>query len=171
MAKFKDGDLVYHAKHGAGTVSGTRKVEVGGSRQLYYVVKLASGSELMLPVSQAECMHALRSAKAISRVLSATPENLAVDFRQRRTVIERKISSGDPLESAEVYRDLMWRDHNGRLSNSDREFMNSMRKRLIDILSIQKDSDIQDASRWLDAKLQKITGEWSLQDGESGEVA
>ena len=138
---------------------------------MYYIVTLASGSELMLPVSQAGCMSSLRTAKAISRVLSARPENLAVDFRQRRTVIEQKISSGDPLESAEVYRDLMWRDHTARLSNSDREFMNSMRKRLIDILSIQDDPDIKEASKWLDAKLQTISGLWSMQDGESGEVA
>jgi RNA polymerase-interacting CarD/CdnL/TRCF family regulator len=159
-AGFKGGDLVYHAHLGAGTVICTRKVDLDGSSQPYYVVELASGSKLMLPVTQAGQICSLKTLKAIGEVLSATPEDLAVDYRQRRSGIEEKINSGDQLESAEVFRDLAWREHTDRLSGTDREVMNDMRKRLIDILSIQADLDIQEAARWLEAKLQKITLSW-----------
>jgi RNA polymerase-interacting CarD/CdnL/TRCF family regulator len=170
-AGFKDGDLVYHAHHGAGTVICIQKVNIGGSSQSYYVVELASGSKLMLPVTQAGQICSLRTLKAISEVLSATPEDLAVDYRQRRTGIEEKINSGDQLESAEVFRDLAWRAHNAQLSGTDREVMNNMRKRLIDILSVQADLDIREAAQWLELKLQKITRSWSALGEGTGEIA
>ena len=44
--------------------------------------------------------------------------------------------------------------------------MNSMKKRLIDILSIQTDLDIQEATQWLELTLQKITLSWSTTDEE-----
>ncbi len=169
-AGFKDGDLVYHARHGAGTVICIRKVNIGGSSQPYYVVELVSGSKLMLPVSQAEQICSLRSLGAISEVLSATPEDLAVDYRQRRTGIEEKINSGDQLESAEVFRDLVWREHTAQLSGTDREVMNNMKKRLIDILSIQTNLDIQEAAQWLELELQKIARSWPTLSEGAGEI-
>lgn len=164
MAKFNNGDLVYHTHHGAGTVISTRKMEVSGSSRLYYVVELASGSRLMLPVDEAGRICSLRTLKAISDVLSATPEDLAVDYRQRRTGIEEKINSGDQLQSAEVVRDLAWREHNAQLSNTDKEFMKNMKKRIVDILSIQTDLDIQEASQWLELSLQEIIVAWPTVD-------
>jgi RNA polymerase-interacting CarD/CdnL/TRCF family regulator len=128
------------------------------------VVELVSGSKLLLPVNQAGRICPLRTSKAISEVLSAAPEDLAADYHQRRRDIENKIKSGDQLQYAEVFRDLAWRGHNAQASNTDREFMNSMKKRLIDILSIQTDLDIREAAQWLELTLQKITLSWSTDE-------
>lgn len=157
MAKYKNGDLVYHAHHGAGTVISIQKMGVSGASRLYYVVKLVSGCKLMLPVDLVGQICSLRTSSAIGEVLLSTPKDMAVDYHQRRADIEKKSTSGDPLHSAEILRDLAWREHNTQLCNTDKEFMNSMKKRLIDILSIQTDMDVQKAAQWLESTLQKIT--------------
>jgi RNA polymerase-interacting CarD/CdnL/TRCF family regulator len=170
MDSFENGDLVYHAHHGAGTVISTQEVDIAGSTRLYYVVELATGSRLMLPTSQAECMCSLRTSKAIGDVLSATPENLASDYRTRRAGIEQKINSGDQLQSAEVVRDLAWREHKAQLSNTDREFMKSMKRRLVDILSMQTDLNVQEAAQWLEVRLKKLIRARSAREGGAGEA-
>jgi CarD family transcriptional regulator len=161
MAELRNGALVFHAHLGAGTVISTRKMDISGTNQRYYVVELASGNKLLLPVNQIGQICSLRTSKAIGEVLSAAPEDLAANYHQRRGDIEKKIKSGDQLQYAEVFRDLAWRGHNTRLSNTDKEFMNSMKKRLIDILSIQTDLGIQEAAQWLELTLQKIILSWS----------
>jgi RNA polymerase-interacting CarD/CdnL/TRCF family regulator len=166
MTELSNGARIYHAQLGAGTVVSTRKVDVNGANRLYYVVELVSGSKLLIPVNQAGRICPLRTSKAIGEVLSAAPEDLAANYHQRRRDIEDKIKSGDQLQYAEIFRDLAWRGHNGQASNTDRQFLNSMKKRLIDILSIQTDLDIQEATQWLELTLQKITLSWSTTDEE-----
>lgn len=167
MAKIKNGSVIYHVYHGPGTITRTQKIGVGGVDQLCYVIDLVSGSQLMLPVEQAGRMctlSSLRLSDEIREVLSSAPETMDVDYRQRRAGIEEKMNSGDPLHSAEVFRDLVWRDHTAQLSGTDREFMNSMQKRLVDILSVQADLDPRGAAKWLEATLQKIVGSWPTGD-------
>lgn len=171
MTRFMNGDLVYHTQYGAGIVVTTREVSASGTNLLCYVVDLVSGSRLILPVKQAGRLCSLRTARGIGEVLSSTPEDMAVDYRQRRTDIENKINSGDPIQSAEVFRDLAWREHHARLSYTDKEFMNSMKKRLIDILSLEKDLGAQGAAQWFDLLLEKVTLAWSQVERKTGESA
>jgi hypothetical protein len=48
--------------------------------------------------------------------------------------------------------------------------MNNMKKRLIDILSIQTDLDIQEAAQWLELELQKIVRSWLVLNEGTGEI-
>jgi RNA polymerase-interacting CarD/CdnL/TRCF family regulator len=160
MRKFTEGDLVFHPRHGAGTVvSSTQKFDLSGADGLYYVVELATGGRLMIPISQTEevCLQPLVTPEAIRKVLSAVPEEMASDFRQRRGNIEEKVNSGDQLQSVEVLRDLAWREHTSHLSGGDRDLMSHTKKRLAQILAMQPGMDIQEASRLLETILEQIT--------------
>ena len=173
MAKVKKGSLVYHTHHGPGTVLRTQKIVVGDVSQMCYVVELVSGSQLMLPVDQGDQMRILSSvtiSDQIYKVLSSTPELLDPDYRQRRAEIEGMVNSGDPLHSAAVFRDLVWREHTTQLSGTDRDFMKSMTKRLIDLLSLQVDLDARQAAQWLRLTTQKIILSWPAGGGEPGGV-
>ena len=108
---FKKGDLVSHRHYGVGTVINIRRMRVTADERVYYVISLADGERLLIPAKQAEQLglSAIVRSEAIINVLSDAPESLADDFRLRRTEIDRKMDSGDPLRVAEVLRDLTWR--------------------------------------------------------------
>ncbi len=160
MRKFTNGDLVFHPRHGAGMiVSSTQRFDLTGADGLYYVVELATGGRLMIPISKTEevCLQPLITPEAIREVLSAVPEEMASDFRQRRGNIEQKVNSGDQTQSVEVLRDLAWREHTAHLSGGDRDLMSHTKKRLAQILAMQPGMNIEQASRFLEGILEQNT--------------
>lgn len=171
MAEFANGASIYHAHHGAGTISSQRELCVNGVNLLYYVVDLMSGSQLMLPVNRAGRMRSLINSQAIRDVLSEVPQDLAPDYRVRHSALEEKINSGDQLQIAEILRDLTWRDHNSQLTGSDQRVMEGMRLRLVNILSIQPDMGIKAAAKWLEVTLKEVTLSWSLLNEPVPEVS
>lgn len=167
MPDFKQGDLVYHSFYGTGIITSIQTLDLSGDERLYYVVELAIGEVLMMPIEQAEDarLHPLISPDVITDVLSAKPEELADDARRRREHIEGKINGGDPTQVAEALRDLIWREHTAHLSNGDRKLMGNARKLLANILVMQPDLDTEEASQRLDAMLEKTTLAW----GQAGD--
>lgn len=157
MRKFKKGDLIFHFRHGAGTVIRTQRLEMGGVEGLCYVVELVSGSMLMVPVKEAEelRLQPLIGPDAIRAVLADRPERMASDYRQRRGDIEAKVNSGDQTQTVEVLRDLVWREHSAHLSSGDKSLMDSVRKRLSQILAAQHDLGLDEASQLLDTMLKQ----------------
>ena len=168
MRKFKKGDLVFHACHGAGTVITTQRLDIGGVEGIYYVVELATGSKLMIPVKEAEDLRLrpLITLETIREVLSAIPEELAADFRQRRGDIEEKVNSGDQMQTTEVLRDLAWRERTASLSGGDRELMSSVKKRLVQILAMRPGVDVQEASQLLETLLGETLWYGEYLDGD-----
>ncbi len=168
MRKFKKGDLVFHACHGAGTVITTQRLDIGGVEGIYYVVELATGSKLMIPIKEAEDLrlHPLITLETIREVLSTIPEELSADFRQRRGDIEEKVNSGDQAQTTEVLRDLAWRERTVHLSGGDRELMSSVKKRLIQILAMRPGVDVQEASQLLETLLGETLWYGEYLDGD-----
>jgi CarD family transcriptional regulator len=164
MLKFEKGDTVYHSFFGTGTITSTQKLDLGGTERLYYVVKLAIGEVLMIPIKEAEeaRLHTPISPEAIISILSATPEKLADDYRQRREVLETKINSGNPAQVSEAVRDLAWREHTSKLSNGDKTLMGSAKTLLSNVLVNQPDLDIREASQRLEAILKQTALAWKM---------
>ena len=125
MHEFKKGDLVYHPLYGTGTVTGTQTLDMSGTEQLYYIVDLAIGEVLMIPIKDAEDthLHSPMSSEKVIAIFFATPEELVDDFRHRREHLEGKINSGNPESVCEALRDLAWRENTARLSSGDRRLM------------------------------------------------
>ena len=154
---FKKGDLVLHRYYGVGTVFNIRKMRITKHEQVYYIIDLAVGERLLLPVDQAEelGLSPIVSSEAIIDVLSDAPQLLADDFRMRQTEIDQKMGSGDPLRIAEVLRDLTWRGYAIKLSTGDLRLMGKAHKFLSGLLAAQPSSDDRSASQRLDATLKQ----------------
>jgi len=154
---FKKGDLVLHRHYGVGTVVNIRRMRVTADERVYYVISLADGERLLIPAKQAARLglSALVSSEAIINVLSDAPQSLADDLRLRRTEIDRKMDSGDPLRVAEVLRDLTWRRNVEKLSTGDIRLRNEARKFLSSVLAVQPSTDTRSAPLLLDATLKQ----------------
>ncbi len=148
MLKFEKGETVYHSFLGTGTITSIHNVDLGGT-------------ERMIPVKEAEeaRLHTPTSPEAIISILSATPEKLTDDFRQRRESLEAKINSGNPTQVGEAVRDLAWREHTAQLSRGDKNLMSSAKTLLSNIL-VKPDLDIREASQRLEAILKQTTLAW-----------
>jgi CarD family transcriptional regulator len=162
MLKFEKGDTVYHSFLGTGTITSIQELDLGGSERLYYVVELAIGEVLMIPIKEAEeaRLHMPMNPEAIISILSATPVKLADDYRQRREHLEAKINSGNPSQVSEAVRDLAWREHTAQLSRGDRNLMSKAKTLLSNIL-VKPDLDIREASQRLEAILKQTALAWA----------
>jgi CarD family transcriptional regulator len=163
MLKFKKGDLVFHPFYGTGTITGIQSLEMSGAEQPYYIIDLAIGEVLMIPIKEAEDaqLHSPTSSEKISDILSATPEELADDFRHRREYLEGKINSGNPEWVCEALRDLAWRENTAQLSRGDKALMVTAKKLLSNALVRQPDLDVREASQRLEVILEQSTLAWN----------
>ena len=161
---FKKGDLVLHRYYGLGTVVNIRRMKVTVNEQIYYIIDLADGERLLIPAKQAEQLglSALVSSEAIIHVLSEAPQSLADDFRLRKTEMDQKMDSGDPLRIAEVLRDLTWRGHVVKLSGGDIRLRGEARKFLSGLLAAWPSTDTRSAPQRLDATLKQATFVWGM---------
>lgn len=163
MAEFEKGDVVYHSFYGTGKITDTRSIELGGNEQLYYIVKLATGDELMIPVKEDGedgRLHLPLDPNVVINVLKDTPEELTDDHTMRRKYIQSKISSGKPEQVSEAVRDLTWRAHVLQLHSADKELMNSGKKLLANMLMAEDDVNMKKATQRLDEILTEIIEKW-----------
>ncbi|HIQ00717.1 MAG TPA: hypothetical protein EYH30_01060 [Anaerolineales bacterium] len=113
---FKKGDAVVHPVCGAGVVVGLEELRRHGGLRRYYQIRLLgqSATSLMVPVKNAERV-GLRLAISPSKlsqvwqVLCSAPNALPADHKTRYELLEHKLQAGDVLQTAEVVRDLAWR--------------------------------------------------------------
>ncbi|MBN1427360.1 MAG: hypothetical protein JXB07_03180 [Anaerolineae bacterium] len=154
---FKKGDLVLHRYYGLGTVVNIRRMRVTADERVYYIISLADGEKLLIPTKEAKRLglSAIVHSEAIINVLSDAPQSLADDFRLRKTEIDQKMGSGDPLRIAEVLRDLTWRGNAVKLSDGDTKLRYKARKFLSSLLAAQPSTDTRSAPQRLDATLKQ----------------
>jgi CarD family transcriptional regulator len=110
--EFKTGDYVVYPTHGVGTVQGIRTVEAAGySLQVIEVTFEENRMKLSVPVNKA-------SSSGLRKLCTTESFQPAMDTLKGRARIKRtmwsrraqeyeaKINSGDPVQIAEVVRDL-----------------------------------------------------------------
>ena len=116
MAKqvsFATGDYVVYPSHGVGQITGVKAEEIAGQRLEMYVVSFEHDRlTLRVPVGRAaqSGMRKLSSRDKIQSALNALKAKpkprRAVMWSRRAQEYEAKINSGDPVQIAEVVRDL-----------------------------------------------------------------
>ena len=113
---FDVGDPVVHPVRGAGIVTDIEELQRHDGSKRYYKIKLLSQIQttLMIPIKVAKARglrHAIQRSnlKQIWRVLRAAPEKLPANYKKRYAALEAKLQTGDPLQIAEVVRDMAWR--------------------------------------------------------------
>ena len=134
---FSVGDKVIHRIHGAGVITGKKRMRVTEKPAPYLVIDLLrSRSIMMVPMDKAE--QRLRPVSKVARLrrllvekLAGRPGQLPRDYRERAEQINDKLKSGQVTKWIEVIRDLRHRHEQRPLSPGDRKLLD----RAMDLLS------------------------------------
>jgi len=118
---FQIGDTVIHPGYGAGTVVEIERLQCLGSDKLYYSIELSDGSKTRVWVAVGDAgnrgiRYPTRKSQLgrIWRTLRAEPETLPPDHNERYESLQEKLHGGDIFRTAEVVRDMFWKDHCSR---------------------------------------------------------
>jgi len=140
------GDLIFHPRHGFGTVSGlTRRdplhpiQEVAASEgvsdraQAYYEIELMAGGTLLVPVSRADLV-GLRlltiSVDAIKICLRSPAQSLPEDARKRAAELFARGQNGEPTALAASVRDMVTHSRGRALTASEKTWLDKSCERL-----------------------------------------
>ncbi|MBN1483976.1 MAG: hypothetical protein JXA37_04585 [Chloroflexia bacterium] len=127
--EFAVGDKVVHPRIGAGRITGTKEQELVAGFASYYVIEIpGKESTLYIPRNKIEELgvRPVMSPKKLEEVLavlSSPAEQLYDDARERQKDVQERLSSGDPVQIAEVLRDLCWHRHKSSLTKKDEELV------------------------------------------------
>ncbi|MEA1938176.1 MAG: CarD family transcriptional regulator [Pseudomonadota bacterium] len=157
--QFNAGDFVVYPAHGVGRVDGTETLTIGGQEiNLYTVVFEKDRMRLKVPVDKV-ANSGLRKLSSKDLIKDAI-ETLHGRARSRRTMWSRraqeyegKINSGDPIQIAEVLRDLRRNAENTEQSYSERQIYQSALERLAREVACVENIEECQAARKLESVL------------------
>jgi CarD family transcriptional regulator len=142
---FQVGDMAVHPAHGVGEVTGIERRDLGGSMNLFYVLKIIdSGLKVMIPTSSIAQVGLRRvmskkEADKVLRILKA-PE-VAVDvqpWNRRFRAYTEMLKSGSPYEIAKVLRDMYRLKFDKDLSFGERRLLDQAKSLLVKELALAK---------------------------------
>jgi CarD family transcriptional regulator len=142
---FQVGDMAVHPAHGVGEVTGIDKRDLGGSVNVFYVLKIVdSGLKVMVPVTATAQVGLRRvmskkEADNVLRILRA-PE-VAVDLQpwnRRFRAYTEMLKSGSPYEIAKVLRDMYRLKFDKDLSFGERRLLDQAKSLLLKELALAK---------------------------------
>ena len=144
-AQFKIGDKAVHPKHGVGEVTGIDDRELGGTRAVYYVLRiLDNGMKVMVPANAAAAgaLRSIMSAKEADAVLDTMrAREVAVDVQpwsRRFRAYTEMVQSGSPHEVAKVLRDMHRLKFDKDLSFGERHLLDRAKSLLMKELAFAK---------------------------------
>lgn len=140
------GDLIFHPKHGFGTISGMTRRDplhpiqdvvagegVSDQAQAYYDIQLTDGGTLLVPVSRAERV-GLRlltnGVDAITLCLHSPAQSLPVDARKRAAELWARGQNGEPIALAASVRDMLAQSRGRTLTASEKTWLDKSCERL-----------------------------------------
>ena len=158
---FQIGDAVIHRDYGPGRVINIEQVSCLGAGKRYYEIELLdeTGTQVWVPVSDAEkagvrAPVSVARLKQMWRALSARPEPLPQEHKERYAQIDPKLHSGDPIQLAEALRDLAWRRWQvGKLTERGKRLYEHAIKKLAGELAVILDKGVQAAQAQISQRL------------------
>jgi CarD family transcriptional regulator len=142
---FQVGEMAVHPAHGVGEITGIEKRDLGGSMNLFYVLRIVeTGLKVMIPVraiSQVGLRRvmSMNEADNILGVLQA-PE-VAVEIQpwnRRFRAYTEMLKSGSPYEIAKVLRDMSRLKFDKDLSFGERRLLDQAKSLLVKELALAK---------------------------------
>lgn len=114
---FEAGDAIVHPMRGVGIVVNIQEREWQGSASRYYQIELLGREpslKLLVPVEEADELGLRRAIGGsevddVWQVLRSEPNELPENHKTRHSQLREKLHNGDVFETAEVLRDLTWR--------------------------------------------------------------
>ena len=134
--EFSEGDFVVYPTHGVGKVTGIETREIAGQELTLFVIQFEKERmTLRVPISKAKDsgLRKLSNRKVIDAALKTLKGRVRVKrtmWSRRAQEYEAKINSGDPVQIAEVVRDLHRGDDQPDQSYSERQMYQAALERL-----------------------------------------
>ncbi len=159
---FEVGDTVVCPHHGAGRILAIVEQEFQGEPRRYYSIQiLHNNMNIKLPVEGSD-KAGIRPVipevmvEEVLGVLRDDPTKMPVNWNRRVKHNREKIGSGDPLELADVVRNLALRDAEKGLSTGEKQMFGKVKRMLASELMYAKSMRLDDAVRFLDGVLAEI---------------
>jgi len=125
--EFSEGDFVVYPTHGVGQVTGVENFEIAGEKLKLFVISFErERMTLKVPITkvQESGLRKLANRKVIDNALKTLKGRVRVKrtmWSRRAQEYEAKINSGDPIQIAEVVRDLHRNEDQPDQSYSERQ--------------------------------------------------
>lgn len=140
---FNVGDLAVYPAQGVGVIKAIEAREFAGSSQDFYILNIFDNEmTVMVPVNNASDLglRALMHEKTIATVYTTLCEDLKLDkiasWSQRQREYTDKIKTGDPIEVAEVLRELAQIKVKKELSYGEKKVFETAKRLLIKEISL-----------------------------------
>jgi CarD family transcriptional regulator len=159
---FQVGDTVVCPHHGAGRILEIIEQDFQGSTCRYYSIQiLHNDMNIKLPVEGTDkagirpVIPEVMVAEVLG-VLRDDPTLMPVNWNRRVKHNREKIGTGDPLELADVVRNLALRDAEKGLSTGEKQMFGKVKRMLASELMYAKSMRLDDATSFLDEVLAEI---------------
>jgi CarD family transcriptional regulator len=159
---FQVGDTVVCPHHGAGRILDIIEQDFQGTVCRYYSIQiLHNNMNIKLPVEGTDragvrpVIPEVMVAEVLG-VLRDDPTMMPGNWNRRVKHNREKIGSGDPLELADVVRNLALRDAEKGLSTGEKQMFGKVKRMLASELMYAKSICLDDATRFLDTVLAEI---------------
>ena len=149
---YQDGDYVVYPTHGVGKIIGTESQDIAGIKVTLLVIRFEQDRmTLRVPLEKARTLglRTLSSRKHMDDAILTLKSKAKVKramWSRRAQEYEAKIKSGDPVNIAEVVRDLRKRDPNTEQSYSERQMYQAALERLAREFAAIEDIDQETAA-------------------------
>ncbi len=150
------GDKIVYPMHGAGVIERIEEKNILDSIKKYYILNISWGDmTIMLPADQLEAIgirNILSSEEMddVLDVLSQETTDMSSNWNHRYRDNMDKIKSGDPVQVAEVIRNLKRADCVKRLSTGEKKLLDNARQILLSELILSKDISSVEAEKILE---------------------
>jgi CarD family transcriptional regulator len=159
---FQVGDTVVCPHHGAGRILEIVEQDFQGTTCRYYSIQILHNEmNIKLPVEGTDkagirpVIPEVMVAEVVG-VLRDDPTLMPVNWNRRVKHNREKIGTGDPLELADVVRNLALRDAEKGLSTGEKQMFGKVKRMLASELMYAKSIPLADAMSFLDGVLAEI---------------
>lgn len=126
------GSHVFYPAHGVASVAGVEKREFGSERQEFYVLELARGGKLLLPITNVAQagVRPLISATAARRLMKLVTTDPEIDeggWKERTEQYTDALRGGEPERYTEILQQLLFRARTDKLSSTERRILETAR--------------------------------------------
>lgn len=116
-------------------VTGRRNFVIEGDEKRYLCVDIkdTNNSKVMIPentVKASGLREAIGSIKLVREIMFNKPRELDDHYRVRQANIKKRIEEGGIRQLIQGIRDLSWREHYDRLTNTDKRLLARLIKKL-----------------------------------------
>lgn len=142
---FQIGDKVFYPMHGAGIIEAIEEKEIQGKTQEYCVITIPiSHMNIMIPMGKVSELgvRSIIDGDTMNHILfdfhHAEP-NCSLPWKERYKMNMDKLKTGDMNDSAEVVRDLLYRNKEKSLNASEKLMLHQAQRNMISEIVLIKD--------------------------------